>query len=93
MKISAELAKELNLGEKSVQAALDLINDNNTIPFIARYRKEQTGNMSDDDLRTLYARYLALKSLEEKRKKLKENSRTWKSIMKTWPRPLKEPRP
>lgn len=70
MKISAELAKELNLGEKSVQAALDLINDNNTIPFIARYRKEQTGNMSDDDLRTLYARYLALKSLEEKKEEV-----------------------
>ena len=70
MKISAELAKELNLGEKSVQAALDLINDNNTIPFIARYRKEQTGNMSDDDLRTLYARYLALKSLEEKKEEI-----------------------
>ena len=70
MKISAELAKELNLGEKSVQAALDLINDNNPIPFIARYRKEQTGNMSDDDLRTLYARYLALKSLEEKKEEV-----------------------
>ena len=70
MTISKQLSQELNLRQESIDAALRLINENNTIPFIARYRKEETGNMSDEDLRALYDRYLALKSIQEKREEV-----------------------
>lgn len=70
MKIQEELAKELNLPLASVNAAIDLINQKNTIPFIARYRKEATGNLSDEDLRRLYSRYQALLSIEEKKEEV-----------------------
>ncbi len=48
-----QLAKELNLSLKNVQGAIDLIDAGNTIPFIARYRKEATGSMDDQVLRNL----------------------------------------
>lgn len=46
-----QLAQELNLSLKNVQGAIDLIDAGNTIPFIARYRKEATGSMDDQVLR------------------------------------------
>ena len=48
-----QLAAELNLSAKNVQGAIDLIDQGNTIPFIARYRKEVTGSMDDQVLRDL----------------------------------------
>ena len=48
-----QLAAELNLSAKNVQGAIDLIDQGNTIPFIARYRKEATGSMDDQVLRDL----------------------------------------
>ena len=48
-----QLAAELNLNLKNVQGAIDLIDQGNTIPFIARYRKEATGSMDDQVLRDL----------------------------------------
>ena len=48
-----QLAQELNLSLKNVQGAIDLIDAGNTIPFIARYRKEATGSMDDQVLRNL----------------------------------------
>ena len=48
-----QLAQELNLSVKNVQGAIELIDQGNTIPFIARYRKEATGSMGDQVLRDL----------------------------------------
>ena len=48
-----QLAQELNLSVKNVQGAIELIDQGNTIPFIARYRKEATGSMDDQVLRDL----------------------------------------
>ena len=46
-KIYKKIADELNIKESQVEAAVKLIDEGNTIPFIARYRKEATGNLSD----------------------------------------------
>ena len=51
MNIIAQLSKEFNLNEERVEKTVALIDDGNTIPFIARYRKEITGNMDDQLLR------------------------------------------
>ena len=51
-----QLAQELNLNVKNVQGAIELIDQGNTIPFIARYRKELHGAMDDTSLRTLEER-------------------------------------
>ena len=47
------IAVELHLSEKQVQAAVQLLDDGNTVPFIARYRKEATGGLDDEQLRSL----------------------------------------
>ena len=52
-KIYKKIADELNIKESQVEAAVKLIDEGNTIPFIARYRKEATGNLSDEILRNL----------------------------------------
>ena len=61
------LAEEFNLSLWQVQNTIALIDEGNTIPFIARYRKERTGSLSDDVLRELYDRLSYLRSLEERR--------------------------
>ena len=53
-----------------VNAAVKLIDEGNTIPFIARYRKEVTGTLDDAQLRTLHERLMYLRNLEEKRNKV-----------------------
>ena len=53
MDIIASLTSELNVGRGQVEAAVKLIDEGNTIPFIARYRKEATGSLNDEVLRTL----------------------------------------
>lgn len=53
MTINEQLAAELNLKLWQVEHAVELIDDGNTIPFIARYRKEATGELNDEVLRTL----------------------------------------
>ena len=52
-KIFTKIAEELNIRDMQVEAAVKLIDEGNTIPFIARYRKEVTGNLSDETLRDL----------------------------------------
>lgn len=61
------LAEEFSLSLWQVQNTIALIDEGNTIPFIARYRKERTGSLSDDVLRELYDRLSYLRSLEERR--------------------------
>ncbi len=68
MDIIATLAEELGLKKAAVQAAVDLIDEGNTIPFIARYRKEATGGMDDVALRTLDDRLAYLRNLEQRKK-------------------------
>ena len=67
MDITLTLAQELNLKPVAVQAAIDLIDEGNTIPFIARYRKEATGGMDDVALRTLGDRLTYLRNLEQRK--------------------------
>ena len=61
------LAKELELDPARMQAAVDLIDEGNTIPFIARYRKEATGSMDDQKLRQLDERLTYLRKLDEQK--------------------------
>ncbi len=67
MDISAKLAEELNIKKSQVEATIKLIDEGNTIPFIARYRKEVTGALNDEILRNLYERLTYLRNLEDKK--------------------------
>ena len=53
MNITLKIAEELSANERQVQAAIDLLDDGATVPFIARYRKEATGGLDDTQLRFL----------------------------------------
>ncbi len=67
MDIIKNLAEELEIKPWQAEAAVQLIDDGNTIPFISRYRKEVTGSLNDEVLRKLYERLNYLRSLEEKK--------------------------
>ena len=67
LKIISLLAKELDAGTQQVAAAVALLDEGSTVPFIARYRKETTGNLDDTQLRTLEERLLYLRELEARR--------------------------
>src|SRR2546428_11621988 len=66
-KIVPLIAKELGAGPSQVAAAVALLDEGSTVPFIARYRKEATGNLDDTQLRSLEERLLYLRELEERR--------------------------
>ncbi len=70
MDIIKALQQELNIGYHQVEAAVKLIDEGNTIPFIARYRKEQTGALNDEVLRNLDERLKYLRNLEEKKEQV-----------------------
>lgn len=67
MDISLKIAEELKIRKSQVDAAVGLIDEGNTIPFIARYRKEVTGSLNDEQLRSLHERLVYLRNLEEKK--------------------------
>ncbi len=67
MDIIAKLTEELQIRRQQTEAAVKLIDEGNTIPFIARYRKEATGSLNDEVLRNLFERLNYLRSLEERR--------------------------
>lgn len=67
LKIIPLIAKELGVGTNQVQAAVALLDEGATVPFIARYRKEVTGNLDDTHLRTIEERLLYLRELELRR--------------------------
>ena len=67
MNITEVLANELDIRPAQAEAAVKLIDEGNTIPFIARYRKEATGSLSDEVLRDLHQRLTYLRSLEERK--------------------------
>ncbi len=71
--ISRLIAQELKVQIWQTEAAIALIDEGNTIPFIARYRKEATGTLDDEQLRTLDERLTYLRNLEEKKQKVIES--------------------
>ncbi len=69
-KIIKTISEELNIKEKQVEATIKLIDEGNTIPFIARYRKEVTGGLSDEILRNLGERLNYLRNLEQRKQEV-----------------------
>ncbi len=67
MDINQRLTEELGVKRWQIDAAVKLIDEGNTIPFISRYRKEVTGSLNDEQLRKLYERLVYLRNLEEKK--------------------------
>ena len=67
MDINQKIAEELNIKKWQADAAIQLIDEGNTIPFIARYRKEAHGTLDDEQLRKLFERLTYLRNLEEKK--------------------------
>ena len=67
MNITKIIAEELKVKESQVEKTIELIDNGNTIPFIARYRKEVTGGLSDEILRTLGERLNYLRNLQTRK--------------------------
>ncbi len=70
MDIIKQIKEELKVEKWQVEAAVKLIDEGNTIPFISRYRKEVTGSLNDEQLRDLHERLLYLRNLEEKKEQV-----------------------
>ncbi len=70
MDINQKIAEELEIKIWQVDAVVKLIDEGNTIPFIARYRKEQHGALDDEQLRNLNERLTYLRNLEEKKEQI-----------------------
>jgi len=70
MNITEKIASELNIKTSQVENTIKLIDDGNTIPFIARYRKEVTGNLSDETLREFDERLTYLRNLEKRKEEI-----------------------
>lgn len=70
MDINQKITEELGVKKWQVDAAVNLIDEGNTIPFIARYRKEATGTLDDEQLRKLHERLVYLRNLEEKKEQV-----------------------
>ena len=70
MDINQKLTEELGVKQWQVDAAVNLIDEGNTIPFISRYRKEVTGSLNDEQLRKLHERLVYLRNLEEKKEQV-----------------------
>ena len=68
--INEKLVIEFKLKPFQVENAIKLIDEGNTIPFIARYRKEQTGEMSDEQLRDMFERLTYLRNLEKRKEEV-----------------------
>lgn len=73
MDINQKITEELGVKRWQVDAAVRLIDEGSTIPFIARYRKEATGTLNDEQLRTLHERLTYLRGLEEKKEQVLES--------------------
>lgn len=70
MDIIGVLSRELNVRREQVEAAVKLMDEGNTIPFIARYRKEVTGSLNDEVLRNLHERLTYLRNLEDRKEQI-----------------------
>lgn len=70
LSINKRIAQELNIKEQQIEATVKLLDDGNTVPFVARYRKEVTGGLDDTQLRQLDSRLTYLRELEERRQSI-----------------------
>lgn len=70
MDIAGQIAEEMSIATWQTEAVIKLIDEGNTIPFIARYRKEAHGSLNDEQLRNLSARLVYLRNLEEKKEQV-----------------------
>ena len=71
MDIQKIISEELSVKEKQVAAAVELLDAGNTVPFIARYRKEATGGLDDEALRRLSERLTYLRNLEKRKEEVR----------------------
>ena len=69
-KIINALARELNIKAKQAEATVQLLDECNTVPFIARYRKEATGSLDEEQIRTIEERLAYLRNLEQRRQEI-----------------------
>ena len=83
MDIIQALTQELQVEKWQIEAAVKLIDEGNTIPFISRYRKEATGSLNDEVLRNLHERLLYLRNLEDKKKQVLKHRRTGQTDRRT----------
>ena len=67
MNITRKIADELSIRPEQVQAVIDMLDEGDTVPFIARYRKEKHGSLDDTQIRTIESRLTSLRNLEERR--------------------------
>ena len=67
LSISQRISEELSVQEKQVIAAIELLDEGSTVPFISRYRKEVTGGLDDSELRQLEDRLRYLRELDDRR--------------------------
>lgn len=86
MNITNILAEEINAKATQVEAAIKLLDEGCTVPFISRYRKEVTGGLNDEQLRTLYERLIYLRELDERKQtiieSIKEQGKLTKELKK-----------
>lgn len=73
LSLSQRLADELSVGENQISAAVSLLDEGATVPFISRYRKEVTGGLDDTQMRQLEERLLYLRAMEERRQTILES--------------------
>ena len=70
MDIAKQIASELSIRTGQAEAVINLIDEGNTIPFIARYRKEAHGSLDDEQIRNINERLVYLRNLEEKKEQV-----------------------
>ncbi len=86
MEIASEISRRLKISSHQVQAALGLFEDGNTIPFVARYRKERTGGLDEEQLRSIHELLESLKALESRREAIIKSLREqglWKGPLRS----------
>ena len=91
--IAQRIADELHVRVPQVEAAIALLDDKATVPFIARYRKEATGGLDDTQLRALEERLTYLRELEERRAAILESIESRASSRRSSPRRSTPPTP
>lgn len=68
--LKQQIAKEIGLSQKHVESVIRLLEDGNTVPFIARYRKEQTGSMDEVQIQTISERWQYIQNLNQRKEEV-----------------------
>lgn len=68
--LKKQIAKETALSQKNVESVIQLLEDGNTVPFIARYRKEQTGSMDEVQIQTISERWQYIQNLNQRKEEV-----------------------